>query len=70
MSKAHREFISAERAEVLGELQLLPLIVGTDALAIELMRALGHGRIDQPPDRLAMLQNEGHVVRAHFQHGA
>src|SRR5262245_14767208 len=58
------------RAEMLGELEALGLVVGADALAVELGRALQHLLVDQPADGLAVLEDERHLARAHLEHGA
>src|SRR5437660_2384068 len=55
---------------MLGELQALRLIVGADALAVQRSRPRQHFLVDQPADDLAMLEDERHLARAHFQYGA
>jgi hypothetical protein len=55
---------------MLGELEALALIVGADALAIDALGRLGQRLIDKPADNLAVLENERHLVRAHFENGA
>ena len=47
-----------------GQLQALPLVVGTDALAVELVGPRHHPLVDQPADDLAVLENERHFARA------
>src|SRR3984957_4781648 len=54
--------------EMLGEFQALRLIVRADALAVHRIRPPQHFLIDQAADDLAMLENERHFARAHFQH--
>src|SRR5580698_7201907 len=64
--------ISAGRArlgpKVLRQLEALRLIVRADAAAVELIRTRHHLLIDQPPDDLAVLENERHLARTHFKH--
>lgn len=55
---------------MLGELQGLALIVRLQPGAVERGRAARHRFIDQPADDLAVLDDEGHVARAHLEHGA
>ncbi len=55
---------------MLGELQALRLVGRADALPIELIRPRQHVLEDEAADRLPVLQNERHLARAHFQHGA
>src|SRR5215471_4435528 len=56
--------------EMLRQLQALCLIVRPDARAIERLRPCQHILVDQAPDDLAVLQDERHLTRAHFQHRA
>src|SRR5579862_1696215 len=55
---------------MLGEFQALRLIVGADALTIHRMRPRQHFLVDETADDLAVLENEGHLARAHFQDSA
>lgn len=55
---------------MLGELEGLALIIRLQPGAIERGGAARHRLIDQPADDLAVLDDEGHVARAHLQHGA
>src|ERR1700723_1085316 len=54
--------------KMLAQLQALRLIVRADALAVEGIGAAQHFFVDQPADDLAVLENERHLARAHFQH--
>src|SRR5438309_5218612 len=56
--------------EMLAQLQSLRLIVEADALAVERIWARQHFLVDQATDDLAVLQDERHFARAHFQHRA
>ncbi len=53
---------------MLGELQALRLVVGAEAGAVEDRGALGHRLVDEAANGLAMFEDEGHLVAAHFQH--
>ena len=55
---------------MLGKLQALGLVVGTEISAVKRLRPLQHVLIDQPADDLSMLENEGDLVAAHLKHGA
>src|SRR5258708_4564216 len=57
-------------SEMLAQLQALRLIVGADALAVHGMGPGQHFLIYQPADDLAVLEDERHLARAHFQHCA
>src|SRR5690242_2040270 len=57
----------ALRLEVLRQLQGLRLIVGADALTVELFRPLQHRLVDQPADDLTVLEDERHLAGAHFE---
>src|SRR5580700_6428485 len=57
-------------AKMLRQLEPLRLVVRADAFAIELRRPRQHLLVDQPPNRLAVLEDERHLARAHFEHGA
>src|SRR5581483_12132880 len=68
---SHRLFLlsgSLSGAEVLGELQTLRLIVRADALTIQHLRPFDHALIDEAPDDLAVLEDEGDLVAADFKH--
>ncbi len=56
--------------EMFGELEALRLIVRADALAVEFLRQRHHLLIDEAADDLAVLEDEGHFARAHFEHRA
>src|SRR5947207_80251 len=60
----------ALRPEMLRELQALGLVVRADAFAVKLAGPRQHPLIDQAPDGLAVLEDERHLARAHFEHGA
>src|SRR5277367_2271889 len=55
-------------AEVLRKLQALRLIVRTDALTVHRIGPSQHFFVDQAADDLAVLENERHFARAHFQY--
>ena len=59
-----------EGLEVLRQLQPLALVIGADALAMDALGRLRERLMNQPPDDLAVFQNERHIMRAHFQHPA
>jgi len=46
------------------------LIVGDARFAVERFRRFDHGLVDEAADKLSVLQNEGHLAAAHFEHGA
>jgi hypothetical protein len=46
------------------------LVVEADALAVDALRRLGEGLIDQPPDNPPILEDEGRLVAPDLQHGA
>jgi hypothetical protein len=50
--------------EVLGELEALALVVGLEVAAVQDFRHLGDPLVDQAPHDLAVLQDEGHLVRS------
>src|SRR5215207_1116153 len=52
------------------QLQALALIVGTDALAIDLLRRFGQGLIDEPTDQLTVFENKWHFMGTDLEHGA
>src|SRR5258707_14188079 len=56
--------------KMLAQLQALRLIVGADALAVHGMGPGQHFLIYQPADDLAVLEDERHFTRTHFQHRA
>src|SRR3954471_3597598 len=56
--------------EMLGELQPLRLVVRADTLAVQGVGPRQHLLVDQPADDLAVLEDERHLARAHFEHGA
>src|SRR5690606_20127890 len=60
---------SARRAKMLGQLQRLALVVGADPLAVEPLRTGRHVLVDEAADGLAVLDDEGHLVRAYLKHG-
>src|SRR5260370_17392012 len=55
---------------MLGELQSLRLIVRADALAVHGVGPRQHFLVDQAADDLAVLEDERHLARAHFEHRA
>src|SRR6476469_10593445 len=54
--------------EVLREFQALRLVVRADALAIELIGNFGEPVVDEAPDDLPVLEDEGNVEAAHLEH--
>src|SRR5262245_33836041 len=58
---------SADRPEMLRQLQALRLVVGAEISAVERGRARAHALVDETPDDLAVLQDEGHFMAAHFE---
>src|SRR3984957_18215706 len=54
-------------AEVLRQLEALVLIAGGRVRAVEGIRRAGKLFVHQPPDRLAVLQQERHIAAPHFQ---
>jgi hypothetical protein len=59
-----------ERLEVLRKLETLTLVVGADALAVDLLRRFGKRLIDEAADDLAILEDERDFMAPNFQHGA
>src|SRR5712691_6844962 len=55
---------------MLAQLQALRLIIRADALAVHGSGPRQHFLIYQPADDLAVLEDERHFARAHFQHCA
>ena len=55
---------------MLGQLEALRLVVGADALAVERVGARQHLLVDEAADDLAVLEDERHLARAHFEDGA
>src|ERR1700735_11733 len=55
-------------AEVLRQLEALVLIAGGRVRAVEGIRRAGKLFVHQPPDRLAVLQQERHLPAAPLQH--
>src|SRR6267154_977661 len=55
---------------MLAQLQALRLIVRADALAVHGVGPRQHFLVYQPADDLAVLEDERHFARAHFQHRA
>src|SRR4051812_6785349 len=55
---------------MLAELQALRLVVRADALAVHGVGARQHLLIDEAANDLAVLEDERHLARAHFQHRA
>ena len=53
-----------------GEFQALALVVRRDVLTVELGRRRGHAFIDEAAHGLAVFEDEGAFVAAHFQHAA
>jgi hypothetical protein len=53
---------------VLGELETLALIVRPHPFTINLRGRIGQALEDEPPDGLAMLQDEGHLAGADLEH--
>src|ERR1700722_12904103 len=56
-------------AKMLREFQALRLIVGADALAVERVGAREHLLVAEAADDLAVLDDERHLARAHFEDG-
>src|SRR5580704_7087877 len=57
-------------AKMLRQFEALRLIVRADAAAVKLVRPRQHFLVDQAADDLAVLEDERHFARAHFQHRA
>ena len=55
---------------MLAQLQALRLVVRADALTIHRTGPRQHLLINETPDDLAVLEDERHLARAHFQNGA
>jgi hypothetical protein len=55
---------------MLRQLQALRLVVRAEVGAVERLRPRQHVLVDQPADDLPVLQDERHLVTAHFQHRA
>jgi hypothetical protein len=55
---------------MLCQFQSLRLVIRADALAVEPAGSGEHTFIDQATDNLTMLENEWHLARTHFKHGA
>src|SRR3989338_1459575 len=58
---------TSQLLELLGQLKALSLIVRTDVLPVQKLGPSRHTLISKPSDRLPMLEQERHLVRAHFQ---
>src|SRR5258705_3153915 len=56
--------------KMLAQLQALRLVVRADALAVHGLGPRQHFFVNQTADDLAMLEDERHFARAHFQHRA
>jgi hypothetical protein len=56
--------------EVLCQFQSLRLVIRANRLAIEPCGSGEHPLVDQAADDLTMLENERHLARTHFKHGA
>src|SRR5580692_8699489 len=56
--------------KMLRQFEALRLIVRADALAVQGIGSRQHFFIHQPADDLAVLEDERHLARAHFQHRA
>ena len=63
-----QQLLLRQGAEMLGQLQTLALIVGTQAFAVTLRRRISQPLEHQPADDLAMLKDERHLPRPHLQH--
>src|ERR1700761_7314408 len=61
---------SKSDSKMFAQLQALRLIVRADALAVHRIRSRQHFFVDQAADDLAVLEDERHLARAHFQHRA
>src|SRR4051794_2059513 len=55
---------------MLAELEALRLVVRADALAVHSVGAGQHLLVDEAADDLAVLEDERHFARAHFENGA
>src|SRR3954471_14738164 len=56
--------------KMLAQLQALGLVVRADALAVHGVGTRQHFFVDEAADDLAVLENERHLARAHFEHRA
>ncbi len=56
--------------ELLGEHEALALVRRADVAAVEPVGNVGEPLVDQPAHDLAVLDDEGHLVRAHLKHRA
>src|ERR1700761_6728037 len=56
--------------EMLRQLPPLRLIVRADALAVHRIRPRKHLLVDETADDLAVLEDERHLARTHFEDGA
>src|SRR3954447_15456701 len=54
--------------EMFRQLEALRLVVGADALAIHRRGPRQHLLVDEAADDLAVLEDERHLARAHFEH--
>src|ERR1700756_2187492 len=54
--------------KMFAQLQALRLVVRADALAVHGLGPRQHFFVNQTADDLAMLEDERHFARAHFQH--
>src|SRR5271157_5993391 len=72
--RAHTRWSGSEArrsgAKVLRQFEALGLVVRADAAAVKLVRPRQHFLVHQTADDLAVLENERHFARAHFQHRA
>lgn len=55
--------------EVFRELEALPLIIGRDAVSVNLPGPCRHFLINKAGDKLPMFKHERGVMAAHFKHG-
>ena len=56
--------------KVFGKLEALRLIIGAKAAAIKRIRQFSHALVNKTSNSLAIFENEGHIMRAHFEHRA
>src|SRR5580658_7378829 len=72
--RAHTRWSGSEArrsdAKVLRQFEALRLVIRADAGAVKLVRPRQHFLVHQAADDLAVLEDERHFARAHFQHGA
>src|SRR5580692_11285500 len=72
--RAHTRWSGSEArcsgAKVLRQFEPLRLVIRADARAVKLVRPRQHFLVDQAADDLAVLEDERHFARAHFQYRA